>query len=125
MTTDPREIRDEVVCFYSNLFKAEDVDMQKAEMLQRSLPKISEEEKVELDSVISMQELTEAVGQMSSGRAPGINGLNADFYKKLWGCIGPDFYEVVMESLKNGVLQQSCRRAVLTLLPKKGDQLHF
>ena len=26
-----------------------------------------------------------------------------------------------MESLKNGLLPQSCRRAVLTLLPKKGD----
>ena len=67
-----------------------------------------------------MQELTEAVGQMSLGRAPGIDGLNADFYKG-WGCIGMDFYEVVMESLKNGVFPQSCRRAMLTLLPKNGD----
>ena len=91
-----------LLCFYSNLFKAEDVDMQKAEMLQQGLPRLKEEEKVELDSVISMQELTEAVGRMSSGRAPGIDGLNADFYKKFWGCIGPDFYEVVKESLKNG-----------------------
>ncbi len=31
------------------------------------------------------------------------------------------FYEVFCESYKDGILPVSCQRAVLTLLPKKGD----
>ncbi len=59
--------------------------------------------------------------QLSMGRSPGIDGLTAEFYKHFWGIIGEDFYEVVLESFKNEVLPISCRRAVLSLLPKKGD----
>ncbi|GAA6087544.1 uncharacterized protein LOC114772546 [Tachysurus ichikawai] len=54
---------------------------------------------------------------MESGKAPGIDGLPIEFYK----CLGEDLLLVINHSLAKGRLPLSCRRAVLTLLPKKGD----
>lgn len=61
------------------------------------------------------------VNQLASGRAPGLDGLTIDFYKHFWKDIGSDLHEVLMSSYDENVLPASCRRAVLTLLPKKGD----
>ncbi len=58
---------------------------------------------------------------MESGKAPGINGLPVDFYKSFWSELKEDLLEVLNESLAEGQLPVSCHRAVLTLLPKKGD----
>lgn len=55
------------------------------------------------------------------GKAPGIDGLPVDFYKSLWSEIGEDLLEVLNDSLARGLLPISCHRAVLGLLPKKGD----
>ncbi len=58
---------------------------------------------------------------LQSGKAPGIDGLPVDFYKSFWPIIGHDLLNVVLDSLQSGRLPLSCRRAVITLLPKKGD----
>ena len=56
-----------------------------------------------------------------NGKAPGIDGLPIDFYKVFWSCVGKDLLAVLRESLGEGGLPLSCRRAVITLLPKKGN----
>ncbi|CAM2097579.1 unnamed protein product [Caretta caretta] len=48
-------------------------------------------------------------------------GLSVEFYRMFWDVLGPDLVMVWAESLQSGVLPLSCRRAVLALLPKKGD----
>ncbi|KAL0153368.1 hypothetical protein M9458_051287, partial [Cirrhinus mrigala] len=50
-----------------------------------------------------------------------IDGLSVEFYKAFWGVMGKDLLDVLNESLTMGSLPLSCRRAVVTLLPKKGD----
>ncbi len=44
-----------------------------------------------------------------------------DFYNVFWKEISKDLSLVLMNSLENGFLPISCRRAILTLLPKKYD----
>lgn len=56
---------------------------------------------------------------MPSGRAPGIDGLFTDFYQR--NVIGADLYDVLLECFRTGSLPVSCQRAVLPLLPKKGN----
>lgn len=57
---------------------------------------------------------------MSSGHAPGIDGLSAEFYTSFWNVIDENFYNVIGECFKNGVLPNS-QRAVLSLLPLNGE----
>lgn len=75
----------------------------------------------DLARVITLEELEKALQSMECGKAPGIDGLPVDFYKSFWPEIGKDLLGVLRDSLAKGQLPLSCRRAVLTLLPKKGD----
>lgn len=52
---------------------------------------------------------------------PGIDGLPAEFYKAFWSVIGQDLLEMLNASVAGENLPQSCRNAVLALVPKKGD----
>ncbi|KAK3537054.1 hypothetical protein QTP70_000286 [Hemibagrus guttatus] len=89
------------------------------------LPKLSEQAARVLDRELSLEELHEALQRMENGRASGIDGLPAEFYKAFWAVIGQDVLDVLRDSIRRGELPLSCRRAVLTLLPKKGDLTHL
>ncbi|KAF7642537.1 hypothetical protein LDENG_00256290 [Lucifuga dentata] len=97
VTTDPKEMRKCAVDFYTNLFSADCCKPECVAELLEGLPQLSPAEKAGLDRGLSMEELTTAVGQMASGRAPGLDGLTADFYKRFWGSIGADLHEVLLE----------------------------
>ncbi|KAL6466369.1 hypothetical protein MHYP_G00241730 [Metynnis hypsauchen] len=62
-----------------------------------------------------------ALQSMKVGTVPGIDGLPVEFYKAFWAEIGADWLAVLNETLAEGSLPLSCRRVVITLLPKKGD----
>lgn len=87
----------------------------------KDLPQMSEEANAEISGALSMGELYKALQGMESGKAPGVDGLPVDFYKSFWSEMRDDLLEVLNKSLDKGQLPLSCHRAVLTLLPKKGD----
>ncbi|KAI4900412.1 hypothetical protein NFI96_009713, partial [Prochilodus magdalenae] len=121
LTSDPAEMRSLAVRYYAELYGAEECDGDSAADLLQGLPQLSPGQREELDSDIAFEELTAAVKQLSTGRSPGVDGLPAEFYQRFWAVLGRDFYDVVLECLQTGILPTSCRRAVLSLLPKKGD----
>ncbi len=121
VTSDPIEMRKIAMRFYAELFGPKDSDPASMDQLLEGLPNLKPEDKETLDSMVSYEELSEAVMQLSTGRAPGVDGLPAEFYKSFWNVLGEDFYSVIGECLKKGILPSSCQRAVLSLLPKTGD----
>ena len=68
---------------------------------------------------LTYPEVSKALRGLNSGKSPGLDGLPADFYYGCWDVIGPDFYDVFLECMKRVTLPWRCRRAVLTLLPKR------
>src|SRR4029434_7141712 len=81
----------------------------------------SEEANADLERPLTLEELYSALQTMDSGKASGLDGLPVDFYKSFWAELGTDVLTVLSDSLSEGQLPLSCRRAVLTLIPKKGD----
>ncbi|KAJ8398143.1 hypothetical protein AAFF_G00429870 [Aldrovandia affinis] len=73
------------------LYRAEGIDALCAEVHQ-GLPTLTAEQRVELNSPVTLWELMEALQQMATGCSPGIYGLPVDFYKRFWECIGSDFH---------------------------------
>ena len=121
VTTSPGEMRTHAVNFYADFFGAEQCSMECREELLEELPQLIPGEKAALDSELTLEESTVAVNQMASRRAPGIDGLSTDFYQRFWNTLGPDLHSVLLECFRTGSLPVSCQRAVLSLLPKKGD----
>ncbi|KAK0146906.1 Transposon TX1 uncharacterized protein [Merluccius polli] len=120
--TETAEIRREAVSFYSGLYRSEYRENEQLfTSLCDGLPKIAAEENPNLGEPLTMRELCTALQSMKGGKAPGIDGLTVDFYKAFWEELGEDFLSVVNESFKEKTLPYSCRRAAITLLPKKGD----
>ena len=120
--TGTPEIRRYATSFYKELFKEEYVeDAELAESFHDGLPQVNDRDNAVLNRELSLNELYTALMSLGNGKAPGIDGLPVDFYKSFWPVIGEDFLEVFRDSLRKGLLPLSCRRAVITLLPKKGD----
>lgn len=121
ITSDPSEMREMAVNFYADLYGFTDCDSTSTEEVLEGLPTIELDDKRSLDLPLSLQELTEAVQQLSKRRAPGMDGLSAEFYQHFWHVFSRDYCEMLEECFRGGELPVSCRRAVLSLLPKKGD----
>lgn len=120
-TTEKKEIISQALLFYEDLFHVQPCDLEAANQLLDGLPRLEKDDEAELEKPLSFQELTMAVQQQSPGKSPGLDGLTSEFYKAFWSLIGQDLYAVFLESSESKVLPLSCRRAVVTLLPKKGD----
>lgn len=120
-TSDPVTMRRLAVDFYSDLFAAEAIDEQSKDELLQDLPVLTSKQKKLLETDLTFEEVTAAVKGLSSGKVPGLDGLSAEFYKKFWSLIGPDYFDVLKKCIGEKSLPLSCQRAVLTLLPKKGD----
>uniref|UniRef100_A0A3B1KAN1 Reverse transcriptase domain-containing protein n=1 Tax=Astyanax mexicanus TaxID=7994 RepID=A0A3B1KAN1_ASTMX len=121
LSSDVNEIRERAVEFYSDLYKAENCSEECINVLMTDMPKLAEGDMNSLELPLTLTELKAAAFQMAPGRSPGIDGLPVEFYRAFWDLIGQDLLSVLMECLLSGELPLSCRRAVLTLLPKKGD----
>lgn len=85
------------------------------------LPKVPDKTHSCLERPLSASELHVALRSMDCGKAPGIDGLPTEFYKMFLSVLGDDLLSVLSDSLAGGLLPLSCRRAVISLLPKKGD----
>ncbi|KAJ4946628.1 hypothetical protein JOQ06_024291, partial [Pogonophryne albipinna] len=120
--TEPSQIRRRAVSFYSTLYTSEYEEGETlSEGFCNELPQVSEETNSQLEGPLTIQELQTALQGMQGRRAPGIDGLSVEFYKAYWDVLSHDLLDVFNESLASGSMPMSCRRAVITLLPKKGN----
>ena len=58
---------------------------------------------------------------MKKNKSPGLDGISIEFYKKFWPLIGNLLVKVFNNSYENGILTESQRVSVFTLIFKKGD----
>ena len=69
-----------------------------------------------------MEEILEEVSKLKNNKAPGIDGLTAEFYKNNKETIAPLLKELYDECIEKGKLTTTMRTAVITLLYKKDDK---
>ncbi|CAM2112914.1 unnamed protein product [Caretta caretta] len=119
--TDPVEMCGRARDFYTSLFSPDLTDPGACRVLWEELPTVSVGDRDWLELPLTLAEFSEALCRMPTNKSPGMDGLTVEFYRTFWDILGPDLATVWPESLQGGILPLSCRRAVLTLLPKKGD----
>ncbi|CAM4617330.1 unnamed protein product, partial [Lepidochelys olivacea] len=119
--TGPEEMCGRARDFYTSLFSPDPTDPDACEVLWEELPTVSVGDRDRLELPLTLAEFSEALRRMPTNKSPGMDGLTVEFYRAFWDILGPDLVTVWAESLQSGVLPLSCRRAVLALLPKRGD----
>ena len=80
MMSDPCQLRQQAVDFYSSLFGADECDQLCTAELLQGLPQLNEGASIDTDQELSLEELTTAAQQLSKGLAPGLDWLMADFH---------------------------------------------
>ena len=87
-------------------------------IMNEGAPKIPQEMKIKFNSLLTSQELTDAVMHMADGKTPGPDGLPAEVYKVLWPDIRNTFEELVSEIYQSRTLHTSAKCGILNLIPK-------
>ncbi|CAH1274736.1 TIE1 [Branchiostoma lanceolatum] len=110
--------------FYEDLFTEEPVDLVASNQLCDSLENILDPEEPQLlETPLTPDELLTSVLSMENNKCPGSDGLPKEFYTTFWHLVADDLLSVFKEVFEDGELSPSQKFGVVTLLPKKGDEL--
>lgn len=83
--------------------------------------KISVQDKHDLESPFSLQEIKSAVWACGNDKSPGPDGFTFKFIKKYWDVLLGDIAVVVKYFERYGKLDSSCNSSFISLLPKIKD----
>ena len=84
LTLDPQERNNCFREFFEHLCKSECIQASEERdqfLCQLQFPELTEDVKDELDSGLTIEELSQAIQNINSGEVPGPDGLPIEFYK--------------------------------------------
>jgi len=124
VTTNSEEILEEIGSFYSELYCSKQSGNHNVSDFIRNVetPTLSNLSKEMCDINITLSEVKVVVNNMKENRAPGLDGLTSEFYKKCWPFIDKIVYNMIIETFDKGELCDSMKKAVVTLIYKKGNK---
>ena len=118
------EIQRAWVSFYGLLYTAQQLDITQQNFFLAQLTSTLTDVQSHLcDGELTLEECTAALDGMAGGKSPGLDGFPAEFYRRFWSLLGPDYVEVMNFCYATGQLSASQRSGVITLLYKRGDRL--
>ena len=125
VVTDIDGICQSWVDFFYTLFSAVELDLKVQEDLLEYLSvRLPSSSLASCDGPITLDEARKALKGAAIGRSPGSDGLSVESFLAFWNVLGEDLVEDFNPSFSSGHLPLSLRRALITLLFKKGDRLH-
>ena len=110
--------------YYQNLFKKKLVDENVMDSFLRNLPQISQDSFFvrNLMVAITIEELEHIVFSFKNCKAPGIDGLGIEFYKKVFGLIKYELLDVLNLMLRERFIPRKIKTGVVKLIHKGGDE---
>lgn len=126
ITQDQEEILNLEVKYYENLYTSiNPPEKESKEYIDNTerCKKISEPESNSCEGEITLQECTNAIFKMKLNKAPGLDGLTVEFYRKFWTDIKDLIIQVFCFCHKKGKLTNTQKIGAISLIYKKGDPL--
>ena len=90
-----------------------------------NVPRLSDNERMGCEGPITKEECKVAIDKMARNKAAGISGFTAEFFSFFWEDIGDFVVDYYNQAKKHGELFITHRRGVITLVPKKGNQMQL
>ncbi|XP_062102994.1 uncharacterized protein LOC133813986 [Humulus lupulus] len=83
--------------------------------------RLSVEQQVRLLRPFSKSDVKKALFSIHSSKSPGLDGFGSGFFKGLWGNIGAEISQAVLDFFQDGFLPKSLNETVISLIPKVAD----
>ena len=123
ITVNPEAIMNELRDYYQSLYSNQDSDLNEELcsifLDNNKIPILSEESMMAREGKLSFVECYEALQMFSNGKAPGNDGLTADFNKAFWNLLGHQLTDALNYSYEHGELSNSQKQAIIRLIDKK------
>ena len=87
------------------------------------LPKLSDEERDELEGLLTYDECKQVLETFQNDKSPGEDGFTVEFYKFFFELLGHNLVESFNEAYETNELSISQRRGIITLIPKEDGSL--
>ena len=84
-----------------------------------STPKLSEKQKQLCEADLTLEELYKCLTTFRKNKSPGLDGLTAEYFLAFWDQIKEKLFMVYKDSFLTGILPETLRIGVVTLLEKK------
>ncbi|KAL9235614.1 hypothetical protein vseg_010359 [Gypsophila vaccaria] len=120
LTTEEEELEDIAVDFFKELFTSTH-PCNFEEVLSSIEPKVTDEINNRLLRPFSTDEVKIALDQMHPNKAPGPDGLNANFFKTYWHIVGGDVSEFVIDILNGTANISHINKTHIVLIPKTNN----
>ena len=109
--------------FFSSLYKKdESVEFSIQNLNQKRL---TDDLRKKFDSMITKEELYDAMMTLKGNKAPGSDGLTLEFYKKFWKLLVNPLYDNYVSCMAKSRLNASGRQGLINLFPKRNKNLEW
>lgn len=107
----------EIKRFYEKLYTSEYCSPN---IVFTDLPRkgLSVENAISCEGLLTLEECSKSLSSLCSDKAPGSDGLSANFFKKFWHLIGGLVVDALNFSYTNHCLSAEQSRGIITLIPK-------
>lgn len=123
ITFEPTAVLEAFSTFYRDLYRSHQrSDRRDMDRFLEGvdLPVLSEVERREMESPLTLEELQRAVAELSGKKSPGPDGLPLEIYKQYGEVLLPELLEVLEWAVKEGRLPSSMTEANIVVIPKEG-----
>ena len=124
ISNNQKDILEEQTRFYKKLYsKDEKVKfVLKPEAGERILDSIESDW---CERVLTKDEFFDALMTLKSNKVPGLDGLTVEFYRKFWNQISDSLINMYNYSFDMGILPESVRQGLISLLPKRNKDTRY
>ena len=131
LISDANEILNEEKIFYEKLYSDETThsvhEIQEANTYCLNNidnnNKLNDEDKTFCEKAITPEEIAKAVKELLNNKSPGSDGFPIEFYKFFWADIKEYVIDSIIFAIEHGELSIEQKRAILSLIPKKGKNI--
>lgn len=105
--------------FYSGLWNTHPDQVSNIlELLPDNIPSLSDADSLFLIREVTKEEVYLTILDLPSGKSPGPDGFNIEFYRAFWPVIGDQFFLAVKYFFDNCFMPSSWGKTSITLIPK-------
>ncbi|XP_039050208.1 uncharacterized protein LOC120191304 [Hibiscus syriacus] len=115
--TGKQDLCQHVYNYYKELFAGKEY-IQLSRDYDSFIPRLMEEEKIELTKQVTMEEVKETLFSMKGLKAPGSDGIQPIFYKQNWETVRNTLLDFVNKTLESRKMEGKILRTFLVLIPK-------